>query len=235
MRHAFGVVLVLSALGACSAKSVGSMDPVEGGACSKNGTTAQLADGCTQCTCTAKAWSCQSNACEATTCTSGERKLADDGCNACKCNSKGAWVCTTGNACPGGDGGAPPSGASGGDSGGSGGAVEEMKAGSSGISGTDPQPIPVAGECSHALGTPPAPPRTGAIPGPCDIYAEDGGPCVAAHSTVRALYASYDGPLYQLRKTDGTTRDINPLVAGGFADSVGQDSFCAGATCQQYL
>ena len=33
--------------------------------------------------------------------------------------------------------------------------------------------------------------------GPCDIYAADGGPCVAAHSTVRALYATYDGPLYR--------------------------------------
>ena len=226
MRHAFGVVLVLGALGACSATSVGSMDPVEGGACSKNGATAQLADGCTQCTCTAKAWSCQSTACEATTCKSGERKLADDGCNACKCNTKGAWVCTSGAACPGGDGGAPASGA-----GGSGGSIEEVKAGSSGISGTEPMPDPVVGRCSGTLAQPPAPPRTGAIPGPCDIYAEDGGPCVAAHSTVRALYASYDGPLYQLRKTNGTIRDITPRVAGGFADSAAQDSFCAGATC----
>ncbi|HKO53236.1 MAG TPA: arabinofuranosidase catalytic domain-containing protein, partial [Polyangiaceae bacterium] len=48
--------------------------------------------------------------------------------------------------------------------------------------------------------------------GPCDIYALDGGPCVAAHSTVRALYASFGGPLYQLRRADGMTRDIAPLV-----------------------
>src|ERR1700686_4412315 len=34
--------------------------------------------------------------------------------------------------------------------------------------------------------------------GPCDIYAAAGAPCVAAHCTTRALYASYNGPLYQL-------------------------------------
>src|SRR2546429_3190565 len=34
--------------------------------------------------------------------------------------------------------------------------------------------------------------------GPCDIYAAAGDPCVAAHSTTRALYATYDGPLYQV-------------------------------------
>ena len=38
--------------------------------------------------------------------------------------------------------------------------------------------------------------------GPCDIFdaAPEGTPCVAAHSTVRALYAKYDGPLYQVRR-----------------------------------
>jgi len=32
---------------------------------------------------------------------------------------------------------------------------------------------------------------------PCDIYASVGGPCVAAHSTVRRLVSNYIGPLYQ--------------------------------------
>src|ERR1039457_4006313 len=42
--------------------------------------------------------------------------------------------------------------------------------------------------------------------GPCDIYTAGGDPCVAAHSTTRALYASYNGPLYQvLRQSDGKT------------------------------
>ena len=32
-----------------------------------------------------------------------------------------------------------------------------------------------------------------AATGPCDIYGGAGTPCVAAHSTVRALFASYNG------------------------------------------
>lgn len=67
--------------------------------------------------------------------------------------------------------------------------------------------------------------------GPCDIYQSAGTPCGAAHSTVRALYGSYSGPLYQVqRASDKTTKDI--LVgSGGFADSSVQDSFCTGTTC----
>jgi non-reducing end alpha-L-arabinofuranosidase len=39
---------------------------------------------------------------------------------------------------------------------------------------------------------------------PCDTYASGGTPCVAAHSTTRALYASYNGPLYQVKRaSDG--------------------------------
>ena len=67
--------------------------------------------------------------------------------------------------------------------------------------------------------------------GPCDIYANDGGPCVAAHSTVRALYAAYDGPLYQVKKADGTTKDIGLLAPGGFANSADQDTFCGVDAC----
>ena len=67
---------------------------------------------------------------------------------------------------------------------------------------------------------------------PCDIYAAGGTPCVAAHSTTRALYGSYNGPLYQVRRSsDNTTRDIGVLSAGGYADAAAQDSFCAGTTC----
>ena len=36
--------------------------------------------------------------------------------------------------------------------------------------------------------------------GPCDILASAGNPCVAAHSTVRALYSAYDGPLYTVQR-----------------------------------
>src|SRR5690242_15980458 len=35
---------------------------------------------------------------------------------------------------------------------------------------------------------------------PCDIFAAAHAPCVAAYSTVRALYASYDGRLYQVQR-----------------------------------
>ena len=33
----------------------------------------------------------------------------------------------------------------------------------------------------------------------CDLFEKGGTPCVAAHSTVRALFAAYAGPLYQVR------------------------------------
>ncbi|KAG5981770.1 hypothetical protein E4U55_002572 [Claviceps digitariae] len=70
---------------------------------------------------------------------------------------------------------------------------------------------------------------------PCDIYAAGGTPCVAAHSTTRALYRAYTGPLYQvLRAGDGATADIPPLrdpEAGGVSHSAVQDAFCARTTC----
>ncbi|WP_169978188.1 arabinofuranosidase catalytic domain-containing protein [Microbispora sp. H10836] len=67
---------------------------------------------------------------------------------------------------------------------------------------------------------------------PCDIYAAGGTPCVAAHSTTRALYGTYNGPLYQVRRaSDNTTRDIGVLSAGGVVNATAQDSFCSGTTC----
>src|SRR5678816_4312524 len=82
---------------------------------------------------------------------------------------------------------------------------------------------------------PPARPQ-----GPCDIYATAGAPCVAAHSTTRALYAGYNGPLYQvLRQSDGRTLDIGLVPAaampvpdpGGYANAAAQDAFCANTYC----
>jgi chitodextrinase len=68
--------------------------------------------------------------------------------------------------------------------------------------------------------------------GPCDIYSSGGTPCVAAHSTVRALYGSYSGNLYRVRRSsDSTTKDIAVLAAGGFANTSVQNSFCTGVTC----
>jgi non-reducing end alpha-L-arabinofuranosidase len=82
-----------------------------------------------------------------------------------------------------------------------------------------------------------APPRP---KGPCDIYTAAGDPCVAAHSTTRALYASYKGPFYQvLRQSDGKTLDIGVVEpsatpvpdAGGYANAAAQDAFCANTYC----
>jgi len=68
--------------------------------------------------------------------------------------------------------------------------------------------------------------------GPCDIFATGGTPCVAAHSTVRALYGAYSGPLYQVRRdSDKTNTDIPPLAGGGVANSAVQDEFCKGTHC----
>lgn len=67
---------------------------------------------------------------------------------------------------------------------------------------------------------------------PCDIYAAGGTPCVAAHSTTRALFAAYTGALYQVRRSsDNTTRDIGVLGSGGAANSATQDAFCSGTSC----
>jgi hypothetical protein len=78
------------------------------------------------------------------------------------------------------------------------------------------------------------PPRT---EGPCDIYAAAGCPCVAAHSTTRALYNAYNGPLYQImRQSDGKILDIGVVHSregdpGGYADAAAQDVFCANTYC----
>ena len=65
----------------------------------------------------------------------------------------------------------------------------------------------------------------------CDIFGEGNTPCVAAHSTVRALYKSYDGALYQVKRSDGMLLDIKVLTPGGMADSASQDKFCARKSC----
>lgn len=86
-------------------------------------------------------------------------------------------------------------------------------------------------------------------PGPCDVYEAAGTPCVAAHSMVsmtfinrstafhyytmaltkpsltylqvRAMYAQYKGPLYNIMRTsDNATLNIS--VVNGFADAEAQ-------------
>lgn len=88
-----------------------------------------------------------------------------------------------------------------------------------------PQSAPVLAQAA-------APPQ-----GPCDIYGAAGNVCVAAHSTTRALYASYKGPLYQLlRQSDGKSLNIGVVPAsatdkGGYANAAAQDAFCANSVC----
>lgn len=67
---------------------------------------------------------------------------------------------------------------------------------------------------------------------PCDIYAAAGTPCVAAHSTTRALFGAYSGKLYQVQRwSDSAKTDIGTLAAGGYANAAAQDSFCANTSC----
>ena len=70
-----------------------------------------------------------------------------------------------------------------------------------------------------------------AAEGPCDLLGTAGNPCVAAHSTVRALYATYVGHLYQVARPDNSTTDIGVLEAGGFADIAAHEKFCAAGDC----
>ena len=68
------------------------------------------------------------------------------------------------------------------------------------------------------------------LPGPCDLYAQGGTPCVAAHSVVRALYAAYDGPLYQVvRTTDKSSINVSTIAPGSYADAAPQRRLCGDA------
>ena len=53
---------------------------------------------------------------------------------------------------------------------------------------------------------------------PCDILAAAGNDCVVAHSTVRALYAQYSGPLYRVIRPNKASANISVLEPGGFAE-----------------
>jgi hypothetical protein len=75
-------------------------------------------------------------------------------------------------------------------------------------------------------------PAQAAGPLPCDIYGSAGTACVAAHSTTRALFAGYNGPLYQVKRaSDGASANVGTLAAGDYANASAQDAFCAGTSC----
>ncbi len=88
----------------------------------------------------------------------------------------------------------------------------------------------LAGAGAVALSRPAAAQAATALP--CDVYAAGGTPCVTAHSTTRALFASYNGPLYQVqRASDHAFLDVGLLAQGGVANAAAQDTFCAGVAC----
>lgn len=132
---------------------------------------------------------------------------------------------TTGTGGRGGSGGAIGSG------GASGAGGQAGKSGSGGVAGGAGGTAGNAAGGTAGKGTGGSAGATGAVVGPCDIYANAGNPCVAAHSTVRALFGAYSGKLYQVRNTAGATKDILTLSPGGFADGGSQDTFCSGTTC----
>jgi len=124
------------------------------------------------------------------------------------------------------DGGMPASGGTPGQGGGSGSGPGGGTVGGNSVGGAG---AGVGGEAG-AAGS-----ETGGAAGgdsalPCDSYAAEGTPCVAAHSTTRALIASYNGKLYQVQRADKATLDIETL-SSGYADSAAQDKFCAGSSC----
>ena len=71
-----------------------------------------------------------------------------------------------------------------------------------------------------------------ALLGPCDILDSAATPCVAAHSTTRALYSSYAGALYEVtRASDNATFSVPVLAPGGFANKSAHDAFCPALDC----
>lgn len=143
----------------------------------------------------------------------------------------------TGGTDSGGSGGQTPAGGSGGGGAGSGGTGGSGGAGgSAGAGGTGGTGGSAGSSASGGSGGSGGTGGSGGSgesdPRPCDIYKSGNTPCVAAHSTVRALYASYNGFLYQVRRaSDKTTKDIPLLNAGGFVDASVQQAFCSNTTC----
>src|SRR3984957_14927375 len=75
-------------------------------------------------------------------------------------------------------------------------------------------------------------PARAATSEPCDIYSSGGTPCEAAYSTTRALFESYNGPLYQVqRASDSTFLNVGLASTGGVVNVAPENSFCASTTC----
>ena len=78
-----------------------------------------------------------------------------------------------------------------------------------------------SGGATAQLGTPPG-----------DIAQAAGTPLVAAHSMIRAMYAAYNGKLFQVRRaSDSKTQEISVASAGGFVDLTALNTFCSATNC----
>jgi len=68
---------------------------------------------------------------------------------------------------------------------------------------------------------------------PGDVAEAAGNPVVAAHAMTRALFASYDGPLFTaLRVSDNQEMDIGVVASGGLVDVDALEAFCSGTSCK---
>ena len=76
---------------------------------------------------------------------------------------------------------------------GSAGSTSSGSSGSSSTSGSSSGADAGGGDLEAGSTAESGPPPTG----PCDLYGAGGTPCVAAFSTVRAMYGTYSGNLYQ--------------------------------------
>lgn len=63
--------------------------------------------------------------------------------------------------------------------------------------------------------------------GPCDILASAGNQCFAAHSTVRALFEAYGGPLYAVKNNrTGEIANVSAIKPGGVANVSQHEKVC---------
>jgi len=77
---------------------------------------------------------------------------------------------------------------------------------------------------------------------PCDVYATDSAPCVAAYSSIRSLSSTYTDPLCHVRsgssaQNTGSGGELHYIeqTVDGFADQAAQHAVCGGTTCMVSL
>ncbi len=157
----------------------------------------------------------------------GSAGSSSSGAGASGATSSGAGAGGTSTSGGGANGGASTAGGSG-RGGGAGAAGSAGKGGAGGSSGASTGGSSGAAGSSGSAGAGGA--QSGTLPG--DIASAAGTPMVAAHSVTRALFAAYNGKLFEAqRASDGMTQDINTVGAGGLVDLNALSTFCGTATC----